>query len=143
MDWRRMQKLAADAAGNGEQATDARPSFDDPHEAVRDPDACRRRRFHRRATAVTIGAVFMACSLVMLFGKGGYVELRRLRQERDELSRLVAERESRIEAQREDVDRLKHDPLARERIAREDLGYAKPGEVTIILPREEAETEVP
>jgi len=143
MDWRRMQKLAADAAGNGEPATDARPSFDAPQEAIRDPDASRRRRFHRRVTAVTIGAVFMACTLVMLFGKGGYVELRRLRQERNELHRVVAERQSLIEAQRESVERLKHDPLARERIAREHLGYAKPGEVTIILPREEAPAEAP
>jgi len=41
---------------------------------------------------------------------------------------------------RRQIEALRHDPLAIERIAREDLGYARPGEITFVF-REDTKTQ--
>ena len=136
MSWRRMRKLAEDVSLSPEIATDARRVA---HPVARpgtpDPEGERRRRFHRRVTSFIVGAVFAAGSIAALFGDGGFLELRRLRRERAEARELVAMQQERVSELRRTVESLKNDPAARERIAREELGYARKGEVTIILPR--------
>ena len=37
------------------------------------------------------------------------------------------------------IDLLEQDPAAKERIAREELGMANPGEIQFLLPREDGE----
>lgn len=144
MSWRRMRKLAEDVSLSPEIATDARRVT---HPVARpgtpDPDGERRRRFHRRVTSFMIGAVFAAGSVVALFGDGGLLELRRLRRERAEARERVALQQERVAELRRKVENLKNDPAARERIAREELGYARRGEVTIILPRSSEEEQPP
>ena len=48
----------------------------------------------------------------------------------------MALQQARVDAQKHSVEALRAEPDARERIAREQLGYARPGEVTFVLPEE-------
>jgi len=130
-----MRRLAEDVSLSPEIATDARRvSHPVARQGTPDPDAERRRRFHRRVTSFVVGVVFAAGSIVALFGDGGLLELRRMRRERAEARERVALQQRRVAELRRNVESLKNDPAARERIAREELGYARPGEVTVILP---------
>lgn len=55
-------------------------------------------------------------------------EYNRYRQVEAENQRLLAETESRLAEQERILDRLRHDPAYVEKIIREQLGYARPGE---------------
>ena len=79
--------------------------------------------------------VFVAVLLVHdIFGTHGFLAMQRKQQEiqkvNAELNRLNKENE----ALQQDVKDLKSDPKTIERIAREELGQARPGEVIIRLP---------
>jgi cell division protein FtsL len=79
--------------------------------------------------------VFVAVLLVHdVFGTHGYLAMRRKQQEiqkvKTELNRLDKENNT----LQQDVKDLKSDPQTIERIAREELGQARPGEVIIKLP---------
>lgn len=83
-------------------------------------------------------AVSLSLSVLLsgffLLGDRGFLEVRRQKQRLAELqaevSALAAENEQ-LEA---DVARLKVDPAAVEKIAREELNFVRPGEVVLILP---------
>ena len=83
-------------------------------------------------------AVSLSLSVLLfgffLLGDRGFLEVRRQKQRLAELqaevSALAAENEQ-LEA---GVARLKDDPAAVEKIAREELNFVRPGEVVLILP---------
>ncbi len=80
-------------------------------------------------------ALFVVVLLVHdVFGTHGYLAMRRKQQEiqkvKTDLDRLNKENAG-LE---QDVKSLKTDPQAIEKIAREELGQARPGEVIIKLP---------
>jgi cell division protein FtsB len=52
------------------------------------------------------------------------------------LEQQIAETQQRIERLRDRIERIKNDPVTLERLAREDLGLVKPGDVVIVLPDE-------
>jgi cell division protein FtsB len=80
-----------------------------------------------------------ACLLVImivtaLFGKKGVMELRRSRRilaRQAETLRALEEEKARLEAE---VLRLERDPRAVEKLAREKLGLAAPGEKVVVAP---------
>jgi cell division protein FtsB len=80
-----------------------------------------------------------ACLLVImivtaLFGKKGVMELRRSRRilaRQAETLRALEEEKARLEAE---VLRLERDPRAVEKLAREKLGLAAPGEKVVVVP---------
>lgn len=79
--------------------------------------------------------VFVAVLLVHdVFGTHGYMAMRRKQQEiqkvRTELDRLNKENT----ALEQDVKNLKTDPQTIEKIAREEFGQSRPGEIIIKLP---------
>ena len=139
MNWRRIRKRAVEATIVGELPTDARREDDRRRRAAPDPEAERARRRNRRAILISLGALFLAGSVMAMVGKGGYLELRRLRHQRDQAQADVEEQQGKVEALRHQVRALHDDPAALERIAREELGYAKPGEVTFLLADPEEE----
>jgi len=114
--------------------SDARPASEkEPSRNAAERLAARERRFHRRVVLAVLGAVFLGGTVTALFGEGGYFALRRLRGRLAvEQARLVEE-QARVEALRDEVEHLRSDPMARERIAREELGLTRPGEVTYVL----------
>lgn len=80
-----------------------------------------------------------ACLLVImivtaLFGKKGVMELRRSRRvlaQQAETLRALEGEKARLEAE---ILRLERDPRAVEKLAREKLGLAAPGEKVIVAP---------
>ncbi len=120
-----------DARRSDGRWTDARPRGDVAEDA-------RPRRRYRRLVLGALVAVIAATSLVAVFGEGGFLDVRRARHELDrhraELWRQVDE----IRRLRREVRALRDDPSAVERVAREDLGLVRPGEVVFLLPERES-----
>ena len=123
--------------------TDAR-RFDGPTRRG-DPDPDRRRSevLRRRVRILAFNVVFVAGILAAFVGRGGYFDLARHRDQRQDARQQLAEQQARNDDLQRTIELLKHDPAAKERIAREELGMAKRGEVQFLLPREVGESAEP
>jgi cell division protein FtsB len=120
--------------------TDAR-RFDGPtRRGDPDPDRRRSETLRRRVRILAFNVVFFAGILAALLGRGGYFDLVRHRGQRQQVQQQVAEQQARNDALQRMIDLLEQDPAAKERIAREELGMANPGEIQFLLPRENGET---
>jgi cell division protein FtsB len=98
--------------------------------------AARRERNVRPASYVLVSLLFSALLFgIFLVTDHGFLKVRRQRLElarvQAEVSALAAENE-RLEAE---VKALANDPKAVERIAREDLGFARADEIVLQLPK--------
>ena len=92
---------------------------------------------------LAFNVVFVAGILAAFVGRGGYFDLARHRDQRQEARQQLAEQQARNDALQRTIELLEHDPAAKERIAREELGMASPGEVQFLLPREVEESAEP
>jgi cell division protein FtsB len=133
-DWLRFRDRAHSAATAWEFPSDARTVDDHPRHRAERPDGGRRLRARRRVVGILLATVFAAGSIVAVFGDRGWLELKRLEREARALDDQVALEEARVRELERYVERLAHDPYARERIARERLGLTEPGEITFLLP---------
>jgi cell division protein FtsB len=131
---RRAPDLPRDASPDWEFPTDAHLSAGRPRRGEEEAEVKKRLRFRKRVTALVLVAIFVVGSAAALFAKGGYVELRRLRSQHAEVEAEVEAQRAEVAALEDEVRRLAEDPLTQERIAREQLGLARPGEVTFLLP---------
>jgi cell division protein FtsB len=122
-----------DARPSTNFASDARPADGMPRPGKPDPDAERRRRWRRSAALVLLGLVIAGASAATIFGDRGYLAVRRSHEDLAKLAGKVEEAQERVRGLKADVDRLRNDPSAIERIAREQLGYAQPGEITFLI----------
>jgi cell division protein FtsB len=95
------------------------------------------------------GRVILALGVAALlvhniFGTHGFLAMRRTHQDIEKVKKDIerlSEENARLE---EEVKALKTDPKAIEKIARDDLGLAKPGEVIIRIPQgQEPEQKAP
>jgi len=102
-----------------------------------DPVVHRRQVRNQRGIVVALVLVFLGGTAAALFGDRGYLDVRRQQERFRELADLHAGNQLRVEALRRDIERLKTDPAAIERIARENLGYVAKGELTLLLPGED------
>jgi cell division protein FtsB len=86
-------------------------------------------RISLRPTLYAFCGLFIILSLFTIFGDRGIFHLRRLRGEKEALDErnFILLREN--EALRERIRRLRHDDFYLEKIAREELGLARPGEI--------------
>jgi len=133
-----------------QSATDARPTSyptdaavieDTPRPGVApDPAIARKKTRARRGIAVALTIVFLGGTAAALFGDRGYLDSSRQNTRLEELTAFHDAHQQRVDALRRDVERLKTDPFAVERIARENLGYVAPGELTLLLPGDADET---
>ena len=144
----RRQAKAKDEAARAlfppfQSATDARPTSyptDAASEdgvrpgATPDPVIERRKLRNQRGIVAALVLVFMGGTAAALFGDRGYLDLRRQQAQFRELADVHAANQLRVETLRRDIERLKSDPAAIERIARENLGYVSKGELTLLLP---------
>ena len=116
--------------------TDAR-RFDGPtRRGDPDPDRRRSERLRRRVRILAFNVVFGAGILAAFVGRGGYFDLVRHRNQRQVTLQQVAEQQARNDALQRTIEHLEQDPAAKERIAREELGMANPGEIQFLLPRD-------
>jgi len=73
-------------------------------------------------------------TLFALVGDGGVMTLLQMRARAAELTVKVAAAERHNQGLRQQVRALQEDPQAIERLAREELGMARPGETIYLLP---------
>jgi cell division protein FtsB len=102
-----------------------------------DPIVERKKLRQQRGVVAALVLVFMGGIAAALFGDHGYLDAQRQERRFRELKELHEANQLRVEAIRKDIERLRSDPAAIERIAREDLGYVAPGELTLLLPGED------
>ena len=79
--------------------------------------------------------VFVASVLVInaLFGEKGLIESMKVRRQSRELASSIAQLKRENAAFRDEARRLRTDPRAIERLAREELGLISPGELLFIV----------
>ena len=124
----------SDARADALFPSDARPADESLPGGEPDPEAERRRTLRRRAILFALVFVFVLGSAAAAFGSRGWLEVRRARAELNALAADVEAKHEQVVALRKEVDRLKTDPSAIERVAREELGFSAKDEVTILLP---------
>jgi cell division protein FtsB len=93
----------------------------------------------RQKAAVLTCVIAIAALLVgALFGDRGYLRL----LEKKDRAQVLAQEVMRLEEENarlaSDIQSLKTDPRAIEKIAREELGLAHPGEKVFLVPREKS-----
>jgi cell division protein FtsB len=120
----------------GDADSDARP-LSRPVKGVKGKPP---RRLGRSLAGVGLGALCVAGSAAALLGEHGWIERRRLRVALADMEAEASRERERLAQLEDEVAGLRDDPLARERIAREDLGYTRPEEVLFLLPKEEDAT---
>ncbi len=86
-------------------------------------------KISQRWIIYAFAALFVTLSLFTAFGERGVLRLWHLRGERGKLSERNFLLHKENETLRERIYRLRHDDLYLEKIAREDLGLVRPGEI--------------
>jgi cell division protein FtsB len=89
--------------------------------------------FRRKALGIALFLILAATGLNAFFGERGVLALIKAREEHAALDREVAELEAANDAIAAEIRALKSDPLVVERLAREVLGMARPGEIVVTL----------
>jgi cell division protein FtsB len=100
----------------------------------RDPEIERKKVRKQRSVVIALVLLFVGGTAAALFGDRGYLDVKRQQLRFRELKEMNATRLTRVDALRHEIDRLRDDPSAVERIAREDLGFVAKGEITLLLP---------
>ncbi|MBM3804476.1 MAG: septum formation initiator family protein [Acidimicrobiia bacterium] len=89
-------------------------------------------RFFRRLSLLMVGAVSSLALIYAIIGNNGYLELRR----RETVNRELRAKADRLRRENShllhEIKALKSDPKTIEKIAREELGMVKPGDVKIM-----------
>ena len=78
--------------------------------------------------------VLAVLSLMSTAAFKSYRDLESAKNYERELLEKIAGAEQRIQALDNRIDRIRHDPVMLERLAREDLGLVRDGDVVIVLP---------
>lgn len=88
-----------------------------------------------RKKATTLFSVIAVIALVVgsLFGDRGILQLLRQRERTEALARDIEQLREENRALAEEIVSLRRDPAAVERLAREELGLARPGESVFVL----------
>jgi cell division protein FtsB len=94
-------------------------------------------------TFVMLSLLFLLLLGHGLFGKKGYQAVRNMKQQNEELNHKIEQLKSENSQTMEEIRALKSDPRTIERIAREELGLVRPGEIKITPARPEASSKLP
>lgn len=90
--------------------------------------------FFRRNLRTILGLAILALAIHDVFGPHGFLAMRRTRKEIQQFSAEMQQLNKENQALSQEVLSLKSDPRLIERIAREDMGLARPGELIFKLP---------
>jgi cell division protein FtsL len=90
--------------------------------------------FWRRHLLKILALALLAVGIHDVFGAHGYLAMRRSREQIEELRGQIEKLNQENQALAEHINELKTDPEAIEKIAREEMGLARPGEMIFKLP---------
>jgi len=90
--------------------------------------------FFRRHLRTILGIVVIALAIHDVFGPHGFLAMRRTQVEIERFSAEMQQLNKDNQELTDEVTSLKTDPQLIERIAREDMGLARPGEMIFKLP---------
>lgn len=88
----------------------------------------------RRIATAAVGVLAVVIAYHAVFGENGAVAYQKKRAEFREVEKQVQQVQAENDRLAREIHALKSDPKAIEREAREQLRYAKPGEVVYLLP---------
>ena len=88
----------------------------------------------RRNARQILGLALFALFVHDIFGAHGFIAMRRTQKEIEEIRDQIGKINTENKSLTDQVNSLKTDPKAIERIAREDMGLARPGELIYKLP---------
>ena len=90
--------------------------------------------FLRQYGGALLGLLLFALVVHDIFGTHGYLAMRRTQQEIKKVRTHIQQLQKENVQLEEEVKDLKSDPRKIEKIARDELGLAKPGEIIIKIP---------
>jgi cell division protein FtsB len=88
----------------------------------------------RRNTRQILGLALLALLVHDVFGPHGFIAMRRTQKEIEQIREQIGKMNDENKSLTEQVNSLKTDPRSIERIAREEMGLARPGEMIFKLP---------
>lgn len=88
----------------------------------------------RRNLRQILGLALFALLVHDVFGPHGFIAMRRTQKEIDEIRTQIGKVNAENKSLADEVNALKTDPKSIERIAREEMGLARPGEMIFKLP---------
>jgi cell division protein FtsB len=98
------------------------------------------REFARRNLSVLLGVGLLLLLVQDVFGTHGVLAMRRSKKEAADIQKEINRLESENCSMEQGVENLKSDPQTIERIARDEMGLAKPGEYIFKLPAKPGST---
>jgi cell division protein FtsB len=90
--------------------------------------------FFRRNARQILGLGLFALLVHDVFGPHGFIAMRRTQMEIEQIREQIGKMNEENKSLAEQVNSLKTDPKSIERIAREEMGLARPGEMIFKLP---------
>ncbi len=97
-------------------------------------------KFARSAIMVLV-LVCVALVVHEIFGANGYLALRRQKQQHQALQQQIQQLKQQNAKLQKEIEALKTDPQAIEKLAREQMHLAKPGEIIYTLPTKNQKAE--
>ena len=88
----------------------------------------------RRNARQILGLALFALLVHDIFGAHGFIAMRRTQKEIEEIRQQIGRINTENKSLSDQVNSLKTDPKAIERIAREEMGLARPGELIYKIP---------
>jgi cell division protein FtsB len=88
----------------------------------------------RRNMRRILGLALFALLVHDVFGPHGFIAMRRTQKEIEQIQEQIGKMNDQNKSLTEQVNSLKTDPKSIERIAREEMGLARPGEMIFKLP---------
>jgi len=92
------------------------------------------RAYLQRHLREILGLALFALFVHDIFGTHGFIAMRRTQKEIDDIRTQIGRINTENKSLTDQVNALKTDPKAIERIAREEMGLARPGEMIFKLP---------
>lgn len=111
-------------------------------EVVR-PTALRIFALRRRIATITVALVAATLLVHVMFGANGMVIYKQKRAEYEALRQQISQKQQQNDRYTQEIQGLKSDQTAIEKEAREQLGYAKPGEYVYVPPAPAKPAPVP
>ena len=139
--WPRLRRFRPDARRVLAPPSDAVPVAELRVARDQSTRLARRLSMRRGTVGAVLALVFLSGIGTALFATRGYFDVAQAREELAALRARVEAQQDKVVRLKREVQRLREEPAALERIAREELGMAKPGEVTFLLPVDRRERE--